>query len=284
MKATFKLINSYYFKGFFGPFFVAVFPIIILFLMGNITYSNVIASFTNNNYDLSDPQTVDAKQIVKIATETVNQVIAGVLFSSILSSGFFGLPNVILEFKKSTLIKRIGSTNIKKSHFLIVAFFHQMLIITFSFLWIPTIGLLILGFNKYIDITKVSWTINYFKTIPFLIILYLLSLSMGLLIVTLITSIVGAQTISNLIYFPISFLSGGMGTGQPNLAFTPMLRYFSYVLPTKYIVEPSFFVFNGGYQSLWNNLEHYSYIYPIIALGFIVIFFTITSLKFKWGE
>lgn len=284
MRATFKLINSYYFKSFFGPFFVVVFPIIILFLMGNITYSNVIASFENKNYDLNHQETVAAKQIVKIATETVNQVIAGVLFSSVLSSGFFGLPNVILEFKKSTLIKRIGSTNIKKSHFLLVAFFHQLLIITFSFIWIPTIGLLILGFNKYVDISKVSWTINYFKTLPFLIVLYLLSLSIGLLIITLITSMIGAQTISNLIYFPISFLSGGMGTGQPNLSFTPILKYFSYALPTKYIVEPSFFVFNGGYENLWNNLGHYSYIYPIIALVFIALFFTITSLKFKWGE
>lgn len=275
MKSIFKLINAYNFKGFVGPFFAILFPVLIMVLMGSATYSTTLSSLKNSFVSES---IIEEKML-----EFGRGIIAGVLISSVISNGLIGFPAIILEFKKTTLIKRIGSTNIKPLKFAIAALLYQSIWLIFSILWIPTTGLLILGFNKYMNYS-IAFNINFWTSIPFVFLTFLISISLGMAIISLVQSYRGASSISNLIYFPISFLSGGFGTGRPNFEYVPAINYFSYVLPTKYSTELYFSSLKFGIENLYNELGWTSYGYVIISFIIVVIFLFIVTKKFKWGE
>ena len=113
MKAVFKLLNSYYIKGFFGPFFVIVFPILLLFIMGN-AMETTAASIPFKG-GAPDPK------------KYMQGVIAGIMITSLISNGLIGFPIMIIEFKKSTLMKRIGAANISKKSFFVSVLAYQFL-------------------------------------------------------------------------------------------------------------------------------------------------------------
>ncbi|MBN3534873.1 ABC transporter permease [Mycoplasma procyoni] len=277
MKAVVKLINAYYWKGFFGPFFTIVWPLLIFLLLGNVTYSTAIGNFKKAN--LSDE--LIQPQIYELA----KQIIVGVLVSTIISNGLIGFSTVIVDFKKSTLIKRIGSANINKTIFMIATLIYQFIWTLFVILWVPLVGSLILGFNKYLDFS-VGFNFGLVAILPYIFLTFLVSVSLGFLIISLVKSTVAASSLANLIFFPISFLSGGLGTGKPDLTYAPILKYFSYIIPTKYSTDHLFSVFsNNGYSSLSNLVNTTELIvYPIVAIMISVTFLSIAVKKFKWGE
>lgn len=105
--SIFNLIHSYYMTGFFGPFFVVIFPIIMLFILGHANKAQALIS--------GDP------------VGFMRQMVSGIMITTLISTGIMGLPLTIVDFKTSTLIKRIGAADIKKSTFLIVILAYQSL-------------------------------------------------------------------------------------------------------------------------------------------------------------
>ncbi|WP_436358803.1 ABC transporter permease [Mycoplasma sp. 480] len=276
MKAIFKLINAYYWKGFFGPFFTVFWPFLVFLLLGNVTYSTTLSSLEKTGL----PQETIETQIYSLA----KSIIVGVLISTIISNGLIGFSTIIVDFKKSTLIKRIGSANISKTHFMIASLFYQFVWTLFVIIWVPLLGSLLLGFNKYLDF-GIGFNIGLLSILPLIALVFLISISMGFLIISTINSTIGASSVANLIFFPISFLSGGFGNGQPNLEYAPAIKYFSYLVPTKYSTDPLFEVFkNGGYSNLYENMGWQSFGFPIIGITIAAIFILISVKKFKWGE
>lgn len=86
-RALFYLINTTYWNGIFGPFFSFVFPIIFITILGNML-----------GYD---------------------QILGGSLIVPSMSVAMCSMPQAIFEFKKSSLLKRIGVTPIKTISFFI---------------------------------------------------------------------------------------------------------------------------------------------------------------------
>ncbi|UWD34282.1 ABC transporter permease [Mesomycoplasma molare] len=276
MKAVFKLINAYYWKGFFGPFFTLFWPFLIFFLLGNVTYSNALTSLEKNNLSSE----IIEKNILNLA----KSIIVGVLISTIISNGLIGFSTIIVDFKKSTLIKRIGSANIQKSHFMLASLFYQFVWTLFVIIWVPLVGTLVLGFNKYLNFS-IGFNLGLIYILPWIMLLFLVSVSMGLLIISLVNSTIGASTIANLVFFPISFLSGGFGNGKPNLNYAPLIHFFTYIIPTKYVSDPLFVVFEEEkYSSLYSIMGWQSYGFPILSIVLSLIFIFISIKKFKWGE
>lgn len=86
-----NLMFKYYLKGFFVPFFLIVYPILILGIQGE--------SIRHTGADVAGTITA------------VKQMIAGIAIVNIISVGIFIIPQTIIEFKLSVLLKRIGATN-----------------------------------------------------------------------------------------------------------------------------------------------------------------------------
>lgn len=112
-KPLFGLINESFWRGIFGPFFAFVFPIIFIAILGSVLgYS---------------------------------QLLGGALAIAPMSITTTSMPTLMFEFKKSSLLKRIGSTPIKASSFLWVAILYYLMIIFASIVWCIVFSMLMFG-------------------------------------------------------------------------------------------------------------------------------------------
>lgn len=89
MPALFKIINLHFWKSIFGPFFAFVFPIIFIAILGSMLGFDVLFGNT--------------------------------IAISAMAVSLTSMPQAIFEFKKSSLLKRIGVTPIKPWMFLLMA-------------------------------------------------------------------------------------------------------------------------------------------------------------------
>lgn len=261
MKSVLKLIHSYYLRGFFGPFFVIVFPILLIFIMTNAFESIAIKT--------SDPN------------EFMRNLISGILVTTIISNGLFGLPIMVIEFKKSTMMKRIGSTDISKRTFFITILIYQSFWAMFSIIWILIWTSIIVSTKSHFDIS-VAFSKYTLESIPFMILSFLISMSIGLIIISFFNTQQGVMGITNVIYLPISFLSGSF-IPKSQIDSSPILNGISYILPTKYSVDPFSVTFTSGFKGL-ENLGWESYTFPIIAIIFICLMVFVSVKKFRWGN
>ncbi|MGL5640530.1 MAG: ATP-binding cassette domain-containing protein [Mycoplasmoidaceae bacterium] len=103
MKALYKLINKYFWKGGTGPMFCFLMPSILLIFLGLIL-----------DYGL---------------------VLPGAFTLPILTTGLIFMPQSIFEFKNSSILKRIGLANVNSSKFLFVLFTYNFLLIILGILF-----------------------------------------------------------------------------------------------------------------------------------------------------
>ncbi|EGZ30888.1 Uncharacterised protein [Malacoplasma iowae] len=116
-RALFYLINTTYWNGIFGPFFSFVFPIIFITILGNML-----------GYD---------------------QILGGSLIVPSMSVAMCSMPQAIFEFKKSSLLKRIGVTPIKPSLFLFISSLYYFVAMFISIFWCILFSMLIFGINYW---------------------------------------------------------------------------------------------------------------------------------------
>ncbi|MGL6125086.1 MAG: hypothetical protein ACRC1F_01180 [Metamycoplasmataceae bacterium] len=117
MVSIIKIINLYFWKSFFGPFFSFVFPLIFVALLGTLL-----------GYD---------------------QLFGGSMAIASMSIALTAMPQAIFEFKRSALLKRIGVTPIKPWMFLVVAGVFYFIVMIISSLW--TLGVGIAIFSGFMD-------------------------------------------------------------------------------------------------------------------------------------
>ncbi|MCR8612862.1 MAG: ABC transporter permease [Mycoplasma sp.] len=261
MKPLLRLLHSYYMKGFFGPFFVIVFPIILLFILGNAFEGQAILS--------PDPDGF------------MRNTVSGILITAVISNGLFNVPVMIVEFKKTTMIKRIGAAQISKRKFLTAVFTYQIFWSIFSVIWILFwAGIIICTKSAF------SWNIifseNTLLALPYLVLSLITAITMGLLIVSLVKTQQGVIGISNVLYLPISFLSGSFFPKE-QIDSSTTLSAITWVLPTKYTVDPFAATFTNGWDGI-KDLGWEAYGFPLISVGISILFLAFTIKKFKWGE
>ncbi|MGL5732943.1 MAG: hypothetical protein ACRCXE_02655 [Metamycoplasmataceae bacterium] len=117
MVSVIKIINLYFWKSFFGPFFSFVFPLIFVALLGTLL-----------GYD---------------------QLFGGAMAIASMSIALTAMPQAIFEFKRSALLKRIGVTPVKPWMFLVVAGIFYFLVMIISTFW--TMGIGIALFSNFMD-------------------------------------------------------------------------------------------------------------------------------------
>lgn len=246
-----NLMLKYYYKGFFVPFFLVAYPILILFLQG-FAFSTLQTS--SNNY--------------------LHTLVGSICMVQAMSVGIFIIPQTILEFKNSVLMKRIGATNIKPVFFVSSVIFIAFIFILAAFLWTLLWAGILFG-SKY-GWANISLPKDIGSAIPFLIILFVTSISIGMMFASIFKSSTAFIAISNVFYLPIAFLSGGFVPIQL-INGSEVLKYVTYINPFKYCLDP--------FLNAWNNTfvfktEYYAFI-PI-SLSLIAGFIAVSGWKLRW--
>ncbi len=119
--SLFNLINHSFWRGIFGPFFAFFFPLIFIVILGSLL-----------GYE---------------------QVLGGLLVVGPIGISVVTLPNSIFEFKKSSLLKRIGSTPIKPLFFMLTIGLFYLIVMIISLLWSFIFSLIM--FSQYWEVGRV---------------------------------------------------------------------------------------------------------------------------------
>ena len=227
--AMFRLLNKYYWKSFFGPFFTFLFPVFWILLIGTI-------------FSLGD-------QI------TPALIIPGATMVSIISTSCISLPQTILEFRQTQTLKRIGATKIVPSTFLITVITYYFCLVFISF-WL-TCGLAILVLWNDLDhVLELFNSANYLELMYSIFITMIMGASLGFLIATFCRTTASVQGIGLFILL-ISFIFAGVGIpfvlfhddGAFNISW---LWYCSYM-------DPFHFTSGLALESWWSDQGNFNY-------------------------
>lgn len=154
---------KYYYKGFFVPFFLIVYPILLLFLNG-----------------------FAFKQLNNNPGQKIHTLVGSIAMVQAMSVGIFIIPQTILEFKNSVLMKRIEATNIKPVFFVFSVMIVGMIFIVLSFLWtLLWEGIL---FGPTFGWKEIAAPNNFVAAIPFVILVFISTIALGLMLASIFKS------------------------------------------------------------------------------------------------
>jgi len=245
-----QLLIKYYLRGFFVPFFLIVYPILILFLEGFAIKALGIAS--------------------------LKQLIGGIAIMQVISIGIFIIPQTIIEFKNSVLMKRIGSTNIHPLSFVLATIIMGIIFAIIAFLW--TLLWAGIFFGQEFTWREVALPQQIALALPWIMIVFASAIALGMMIASFLKTETSYIVIANIIYLPIAFLSG---------AFFPIsfieqsdiLKYVTYASPFKYCVSPWLDAWTGTFTFTktigW---------YLTLDIGLLSTYIGIATWKLKWQQ
>ncbi|MBU4689670.1 ABC transporter permease [Mycoplasma zalophidermidis] len=242
-----QIINKHFWKAFVGPFFAFCYPIVFTIILG----------------------TIFSYEIIIAATFSIGP----------LAIACVALPTALFEFKKSTLLKRIGATNIKPINFLLVIACYYFLIMIFSGLWTGLVSLAFFG-SRYFNegkelysvalgseniIVRLSSIKDLFTRIHWggyvysFIVLTMVSLAVGLFLVSISKSILMIQAIGSTLLILTMFLSGQV-LPLAQIAGVKTMWYLSYLTPFKSPIVQNTMAFQGAAHTSQlfyvNNTSH----------------------------
>ncbi len=248
-----QLMLKYYFKGFFVPFFLVVWPILLLFLQG---------SAFKNSPDNFGP-------------DYIHSLVGSLSMTQAMSVGIFIVPQTILEFKNSVLLKRIGATNIKPFFFVTAVIAVGFLFIFFAFLWTLLWAGIFFGNDFGWDFVSLPKHISI--SIPYVVLMFVSSITFGIMLASLFKSTTAFIAVSNTIFLPIAFLSGSF-VPMDLIEKSNVLSILTYFSPFKYVLDP----FLQAWRQETFNVDYMFWINLFVALGLIGIYGTISAFKLRW--
>ncbi len=265
MKAFIKLYAINFKNSKESIFFTFFFPVMLLLILGSIMPFKYIAN--------------------------------GLLLVPTLVISLTTSSTILAEFKSSSIFKRIGTTKITKTQLILsLILFNVVLILVATLFLLAVIAIfnqLKIGsfsYAEYVDGIEViqDMSINFSKVNFFewlYILLAILSttfglLSIGLFIGTKVKSVSGANMVSLMIYFPLSFLTG-VFLDISMIKSSNVMNTISLMLLPRWTFEPIVELIAEG---SFTNVSHNFMIYMgPIAMVVIGVAFTILMTKtFKW--
>ncbi|KAF0851452.1 ABC transporter ATP-binding protein/permease [Spiroplasma poulsonii] len=251
-KPLIDLMLKYYYKGFFVPFFLIVYPILLLFLKG-----------------------FAFKQLNDNPAQNIHTLVGSIAMVQAMSVGIFIIPQTILEFKNSVLMKRIGATNIKPVFFVLSVMFVGLIFIITSFLW--TLLWAGIFFGPSFGWKEIAAPNNFEPAVPFVVLVFISTISLGMMLSSIFKSTTSFIAGSNVIFMQIAFLSGAFIPAEL-INGSDVLKYVTYINPFKYKMDPFLktwsgqdFVFTPTYG-----------IYLGVSLGLIGVYIGVAGWKLRW--
>ncbi len=183
MRATFKLLNAYFWKTYYGPILVFIFPTLLLTIMGNVM--------------------------------RIEYVFPGILAMVTLFIGIQVMPLGIMELKGSTLFKYIRSTPVNPKRFVASVILYYVLLNILALLIVIVLGGAIFYKNVFVGsgfrnglYSGIATTKGFFSFIFANLLHIVMTLAIGLAIATFSKTPQQALTIGLIIVLPSMFLSG----------------------------------------------------------------------------
>lgn len=221
MKALLRIINTHFWKSYFGPFFAFIFPLIFVFLLGFIL-----------GYD---------------------QFLGGSFAIPSTSVAMVIVPAVVYEFRNSSLLKRIGVTKIKNSTFIGILVLYYFIIMLIATIFTLLISIAVFGgmywetgrtISKIIEsgvevkllapnFKTVLETVNWFGLTYGVFLNIIIGVVLGMTISTLANSSVAIQGIGTFVMV-ISQLLTAQSLPLSLIAEQDIFRFLGYVSPFKY--------------------------------------------------
>ncbi len=213
---------------------------------------------------VTDPFTVAGKQLNEKSLTAFDYTFAGLLGFSIVGIGIFGPINVFPELKKQGILRRLHTTPIRVWQYFTSTMFSQSIVGVVSIAIQFIVAILV--FNLKVDG-------NYLEILIFTILSIFMILGIGLAIGGWAKNERQAAPLSNIIVFPMLFLSG---TFFPRFEMPHWLQSVTNYLPLTPVID--------GLRQLTTEGKHLYQIMPEIGLVLIwmVIIYVIAFRVFKW--
>jgi ABC-2 type transport system permease protein len=219
----------------------------------------------NGKYvNVQPPFSVAGKQLNDKSLTAFDYTFAGLLGFTILGLGIFGPVNVFPELKKQGILRRLHTTPLKVWQYFVATMLSQAIIGLVSLAVMFTVALTVFNLNV---------VGNYFEIAIFLVFSIFLILGVGLAIGGWATNERQAAPLSNIIVFPMMFLSG---TFFPRFLMPDWLQTVSTYLPLTPVIDGARLIVTEG-KSLID-------LGPQLALmaGWIVVIYIIAFRVFRW--
>lgn len=210
------------------------------------------------------PFTVTQKQLNERSLSAFDYTFAGLLGFAIIGMGIFGPVNVFPELKKMGILRRLSTTPLKVWQYFLSVMISQALI-----------GLLSLAIMFVVAITVFHLQVvgNIFELAVFLVYGIVMILGIGLAIGGWAKNERQAAPLSNIVVFPMMFLSG---TFFPRYIMPEWLQNISGLLPLTPVID--------GIRLITTEGKHLIDILPQIGLigAWMVIIYIIAFRVFRW--
>ncbi len=207
MRATFKLLNAYFWKTIYGPILAFIFPILLLSILGNIM--------------------------------RIQYVLPGIIAMITLFIAVQAMPLGLMEVKNSTLFKYIGSTPVNPKRFISSTIIFYVFIDMLSVILLLIMGSFIF-WNQIIPpqhsqglYSGLATPYGFFSFIIANIIHIILSLAIGTTIAVFSKTPQQALTIALIVIIPSMFLSG-MVLSVDIIAQSRAMQWVSRFVPFRY--------------------------------------------------
>ncbi len=210
------------------------------------------------------PLTVTSEQINERSLSPFDYVFAGLIGFAIIGMGIFGPVNVFPELKKMGILRRLSTTPLKVWQYFLATMVGQAFI-----------GLISLAIMFIVAITVFHLQVvgNWFELIAFLVLGIITILGIGLALGGWAKNERQVAPLSNIIVFPMMFLSG---TFFPRFLMPEWLQGLSAFLPLTPIID--------GIRLIATEGKHLVDILPQIGLTglWMIVIYAIAFRVFRW--
>lgn len=210
------------------------------------------------------PFTASSEQLVSKGTRQFDYVFAGLLGFSIIGLGIFGPVNVFPELKKQQVLRRLHTTPLRVWQYFLANVTSQSVVGLFS---------IAIQFAVAITVFHLHVSGNYLDLVVFIILSITTILGIGLAIGGWAKNVEQAAPLSNLIVFPMIFLSG---TFFPRFLMPEWLQKVSALLPLTPVID--------GIRLIVTEGKGLFQIGPQIGLLaiWLVVIYAIAFRVFRW--
>jgi len=210
------------------------------------------------------PFTVKGTQLNQNSLSAFDYTFAGLLGFALIGMGIFGPVNVFPELKKMGILRRLSTTPLRVWQYFMATVIGQAAIGLVSFAALFLVAILVF----HLEVVG-----NWFELIPFLILGMITILGIGLALGGWAKNERQAAPLSNIIVFPMMFLSG---TFFPRFLMPEWLQNISAFLPLTPIID--------GIRLIATEGKHFIDILPQIGLigAWLVVIYIIAFRVFRW--
>jgi ABC-2 type transport system permease protein len=212
----------------------------------------------------SEPFTVAGEALSNKSLSRFDYTFAGLLGFSIIGLGIFGPINVFPELKKQGILRRLHTTPLRVWQYFTATMISQAII-----------GLVSLGvmFAVAIMVFHLHVVGNWLSVIAWLVLSIMMILGIGLAIGGWARNERQAAPLSNIVVFPMMFLSG---TFFPRYAMPEMLQKITDYLPLSPVIDGVRLIATEG-KSIFEIGPQ-----MLIVLGWMVVVYVIAFRVFRW--